>query len=125
MTHSTALSSTVSANNRTPVKTESEESDGVGTGSDNVSESEGEDRSAAYNEQPQAPPTARVTAPQVTTVTPLTRGAVPPQRDARATTTENPSARARTTTDNTARQQVASGTNANRKNLIYFFVLIL
>ena len=145
--HMGSTSRTAPTSSRTLLKAESVESEGLGSGSDNVSESDGEDRSAAaaaYNAQPQATPTARITTPQVTNTTPLTRGEAtptarittpqltnttpltrgeaPPQRDARTTAAENPGARARTTTENTPRQQVASGTNPNSKNLLLFIL---
>ncbi len=119
MMHSSAITSTVPTNNRTPVKTESEESDGAKSGSDNVTESEDEDQSAAYNEQPQASSITRSGLPKTTPDTTVTRGPATPQRDARATTTENPSARSRTTTTNNTRQPAESGTNPNSKTLIF------
>jgi hypothetical protein len=70
-------------NSRPAVRSESEKSDSLPSGSDNVSESDDEDRSAAYNAQPQAPTRGRSNVPQVISSVPAGRDSNPPQANIR------------------------------------------
>lgn len=90
-------------------KSESEDSDVIASGSDNISESEDENKSAIYNKQPQASSTGRYNVQQVTSSTPAGRDAdLPPAyaRDAVA------SGRDATAPPANARDAAASGRNA-------------